>query len=131
MSTIYYNDILAESLAFGTRREIAMLEATNRRIHGIIDCWLSDAPFLVFDLKYTCRGRTSAFRRILVDTFTEFVPKDNFPCEQELYVSVFTIRSSLRSLKEIGYKYAKKIRKNVFLRKKRMVDSKNVKLIFF
>ena len=91
MSTIYYNDILAESLAFATRREIAMLEATNRRIHGIIDCWLSEAPFLVFDLKYTCRGRTSAFRRVLVDSFTEFVPKDSFPCEQELYVSVFIL----------------------------------------
>ena len=89
MSTIYYNDVLAESLAFGKRRELATLEATNRRIHGIIDRWLSEAPFLVFDLKYKYHSRTSAFRRVLVDSFTEFVPKDSFPCEQELYVSVF------------------------------------------
>ena len=99
MSPIYYNDILAESLAFGKRRELAMLEATNRRIHSIVDCWLSEAPFLVFDLKYKYRSKTSKFRRILVDPFAEFVPKDNFPCEQELYASVL-VYSQFCHLKE-------------------------------
>ena len=95
-----HSDILGDVFRFTTRRELAELERTNRNIHGIIDAWLSDTPFLVFTAAYEYEAATKSFSHIFTSLYTEFTPVENPPCVQHLYVSLSLIPIEIESGEE-------------------------------